>query len=144
MNPTLYEKDYYLWLEETVQLLQTGRFSALDLENLIEEIAYTARSEKRALESNLIQLLMHLLKWKYQANRRSNSWRGSIVEHRQRIRDSFEDSPSLKPYFTEIFNRCYQDAVELATAETGLEPDTFPLQCPLTVEEVLKPGYLPD
>ena len=144
MNPTLYDKDYYLWLEQTVQLLQTGKFSALDLENLIEEIAYMARREKRALESNLIQLLMHLLKWKYQTNRRSNSWRGSIVEHRQRIRDSFEDSPSLKPYFAEIFDRCYQDAIDKAVAETGLEPDTFPVQCPFTAEQVLKPGYLPD
>ena len=144
MNPTLYNQDYYLWLEETVQLLQTGKFSALDIENLIEEIAYMARREKRALESNLTQLLMHLLKWKYQANRRSNSWRRSIVEHRKRIRRDFEDSPSLKRYFEETFNRCYQDAIDLAVAETGLEPNTFPLQCPFTTEEVLKPGYLPD
>ncbi|MGH8000755.1 MAG: DUF29 domain-containing protein, partial [Brasilonema sp.] len=51
-----------------------------------------------AVRSNLRVLLMHLLKLKYQSVKRSNSWRASIVEPRKRIRDSFRDSPSLKPF----------------------------------------------
>ena len=66
MKTNLYDKDYYLWLEETIQLLQEGRLTDLDIFNLIEEIKDMGRSEKNALESNLIVLLMHLLKWKYQ------------------------------------------------------------------------------
>ena len=65
MKTNLYDKDYYLWLEETIQLLQEGRLTDLDIFNLIEEIKDMGRSEKNALESNLIVLLMHLLKWKY-------------------------------------------------------------------------------
>jgi hypothetical protein len=144
MNPTLYDKDYYLWLEGMSQLLQDGKLAELDVENLLEEIQAMARSEKRALASNLRVLLMHLLKWQYQTERRSNSWKSSIVEHRKRIRDSFKDSPSLKPYFTEIFNDCYQDAIDLAAAETGLPLDTFPINCPLSKAESLNPDYLPD
>ncbi len=124
MNLTLYDKDYYLWLEQTVQLLREGKFSEIDINNLTDEIGDMARKEKKEVKSNCRILLMHLLKWKYQPEKRSNSWRSSIVEHRKRIRDSFEDSPSLKPYFVEVFGQSYQDARELAEAETGLLIDT--------------------
>lgn len=144
MSQTLYEKDYYLWLEKTVQLLQDGKLSEIDRYNLIEEIADMGKSQKQAIKSNLRVLLMHLLKWKYQPIRRSNSWKASIVEHRKRIRDSFQDSPSLKPYFAEVFQESYQDARDLAAAETGLDSNIFPMNCPFTSEETLNPSYFPD
>ncbi len=65
MKTNLYDKDYCLWLEETVQLLQERKFTDLDIFNLIEEIKDMGRSEKNALEINLIVVLLHLLKWKY-------------------------------------------------------------------------------
>ena len=104
MKTNLYDKDYYLWLEETIQLLQEGRLTDLDIFNLIEEIKDMGRSEKNALESNLIVLLMHLLKWKYQPEEQSGSWRGSIREHRRRILKAFKNSPSLKSYFEVVFD----------------------------------------
>jgi hypothetical protein len=144
MNPTLYEKDYYLWLEKTVQLLEGGRFSEIDIKNLLEEISDMGKSQKKSLKSNLIVLLMHLLKWKYQPEKQSGSWKGSIREHRRRILDDFEDSPSLKGYFTEIFDKCYQEARKQAADETGLLLEIFPIECPFTIEETLNPDYLPD
>ncbi len=69
-NKTLYESDFYLWLSTTAQLLRNGNFSDLDLDNLIEEIEGMARKEKQVLKSNLRILLMHLLKWKYQSDKR--------------------------------------------------------------------------
>ena len=59
----LYEQDFYLWIQTTAELLKQGRLTELDLENLIDEIETMGRSEKRALESNLEVLLMHLLKY---------------------------------------------------------------------------------
>jgi hypothetical protein len=50
----------------------------------------------------------------------------------------------LKPYFTEIFAECYQDARELAADETGLSLETFPEQCPFSTEEILNTDYLPE
>jgi hypothetical protein len=38
MNKTLYDQDYYLWLEHTTQLLKQGKFSGVDIPNLIDEI----------------------------------------------------------------------------------------------------------
>ncbi|WP_341528102.1 DUF29 domain-containing protein [Nostoc sp. UHCC 0302] len=139
----LYEQDYYLWLEITAKLLREGKLSALDAVNLLEEIEDMGRSEKRAVYSNLKILLMHFLKYKYQPEKRSNSWVATIVEHRQRLKKAFHESPSLQAYFTDIFNECYQDAKELAAAETGLTIDTFPIETPFNPKEILNSNYLP-
>ncbi|MGV2830318.1 DUF29 domain-containing protein [Myxosarcina sp. GI1(2024)] len=140
----LYNHDYYLWLTHTAQLIKEGRFSEIDVSNLIEEIEDMGRSEKRAVKSNLIVLLLHLLKYKYQPAKSSNSWRATIREHRRRLRDMFQESPSLKPYFTQIFEKCYQDSREQAADETGLPLDILPTSSPFTPSEVLDPEYLPD
>ena len=139
----LYDRDYYLWLQHTARLISEGKFSDVDTANLIEEIEDMGRSEKRAVESNLTVLLAHLLKYKYQPQKRSNSWRATIIEHRRRIKKAFRDSPSLKQYFSDIFEEAYQDAIRAAAAETGLPLDTFPPLSPFTPEQVLNPDYLP-
>ena len=141
---SLYEQDFCLWLENTAQLLKNGRLSELDIPNLIEEIEAMGRSEKRAVYSNLKVLLQHLLKYRYQPEKRSKSWKATIREHRQRIKRLFKDSPSLKNYFREIITESYQDASKLAADETGLAVDTFPVELPFTVEEILDAEYLPD
>jgi hypothetical protein len=140
----LYETDYLQWIETTVQRLRSQDFSNVDWENLIEEIESMGRSERRSLESNLIVVIMHLLKWQFQPECRSRSWKSSIVEHRRRIRNDLKDSPSLKPYLAEVFAECYWDAVESASVETGLPMEVFPQLCPYTSVEVLDPNFLPD
>ena len=102
------------------------------------------RSEQNALERNLEQLLMHLIKWKYQPSRRSNSWRYSITEHGLRLKKAFQKSPSLQRYFEKVFDECYQDARLLASRETGLSKDIFPVTCPFPREDILNPEYLPE
>lgn len=138
----LYDQDYYLWLTTTAELLRENQLSALDITNLLEEVEDMGRSEKRALYSNLKVLLMHLLKYQYQPEKRSNSWVASIVEHQQRLRQALKESPSLRSHLTQIFNDCYQDARELAAAETGLSIDQFPPESPFSAENILK--TLPD
>jgi hypothetical protein len=140
----LYEADYLQWIETTVEKLRQRDYAAVDWENLIEEIADMGRSERRGLRSNLIVVLLHLLKWQYQPQMRSGSWKGSIVEHRQRIRDDLVDSPSLKPYLEEVFAKSYSDAVERASAETGLPAGTFPAECPYTAAQILDSEFLPE
>lgn len=139
----LYDRDYYLWLSHTAQLIREGKFAEVDVTNLVEEIEDMGRSEKRAVKSNLVVLLLHLLKYKYQPAKRTNSWKSTIREHRRRLRDDFQFSPSLKGYFGEVFDSCYQDAKKQAADETGLSLDTFPNESPFTSSEVLSPDYLP-
>lgn len=139
---SLYETDYLKWIERTVERLQVQDYSNIDWENLIEEIEDMGRSERKSFKGNLIVVLIHLLKWQYQPELRSGSWKGSIVEHRRRIREALKDSPSLKPYFEEVFAGCYLDAVEQASAETELPVETFPQVCPFTSAEVLDSTFL--
>ena len=59
---TLYDTDFNLWVEAQLSALQSWRLEALDLANLIEEIAGLAKCDKKALRSHLRVLLVHLYK----------------------------------------------------------------------------------
>lgn len=141
---TLYETDYLQWIETTAQKLRDRDYGHVDWEHLIEEIEDMGRSERRSLKSNLIVVLVHLLKWQFQPDYRSGSWEGSIIEHRRRIRDAIDDSPSLYPYLESIFAECYPQAVKQAKAETRLPAETFPEQCPYALVDVLRDEFLPE
>lgn len=143
-SPTLYDRDYFAWIEATLYHLQQQDYSSVDWTNLIEEIADMSRSEKRRLESNLRVVLMHLLKWQYQSERRSGSWQSSIIEHRIRVRKNLMESPSLKPFLEREFSDIYRDAAKIAAAETGLPVDTFPMDCPYAIAQVLDENFLPE
>ncbi|MBD2384206.1 DUF29 domain-containing protein [Cylindrospermum sp. FACHB-282] len=141
---SLYRQDYELWLESTINQLRQHDFDNLDIDLLIEEIEEMGGSLKDALENNLIVILAHLLKWKYQPGHRSGSWRGSIKEHRRRINKSIQKHPSLSRYYETIFEECYPPALDWAVEETGLSQDIFPPQCPFTRQQVIDSQFLPD
>jgi hypothetical protein len=144
-SPTnLYECDFNLWVEATAQLLREGRLAHLDVVNLLEEVESMGNSNKFALSSDLIVVLLHLLKWQYQPNKRTRSWEKSIAEHRRRIDERFETSPSLKRYYVQIFDKCYRNARKQAKIETGLPLAHFPEICPFTSEQVLDEDFLPE
>ena len=143
MNTNLYDQDYYTWLSETAYLLTEGRFSELDIPNLVDEIESMGKSQKRAIESYLKVLLLHLLKWKYQPNSRSSSWRGSIYNARKGIQKRIKESPSLKSYPQELLAECYEIARFNAHIETELPLETFPEISTFTIEQVLDEDFLP-
>lgn len=142
-SQTLYETDYLQWLETTLEKLQSQDYTHVDWENLIEEIADMGRSERRSIKSNLIVILVHLLKWEFQSEKRSGSWEGSIIEHRRRVREALDDSPSLKPHLESIFAESYTQAVKQAKAETGLPVELFPVMSPYELSEVINDEFLP-
>jgi len=138
-----YETDFVAWAEQQASLLKAGELAELDVENLAEEIESLGRSDRRALKSQVTRVILHLLKWHYQPERRSGSWRGSIAEGRVQILALLQDSPSLKPYLLEILAACYDDASLIAIAETTLPDATFPVSCPYTIEQLIDTGFLP-
>lgn len=141
---SLYETDFLHWVETIVEQLRSQNYACVDWTNLIEEIEEMSRRERKSLKSNLVVILLHLLKWQYQPECRTGSWRGRIREHRRRIKDDLQDSPSLLPYLQEVFAECYANAREQAADETGLPLETFPLDCPYEPEQALNSQYLPD
>ncbi|OKH19430.1 DUF29 domain-containing protein [[Limnothrix rosea] IAM M-220] len=132
-----YDEDYQLWLQLTVQKLRSGEYESVDWECLIDEIESMGKRDRHRLKSNLIILLMHLLKWDVQAEKRSGSWESSIIEHRRRIIDDLEDSPSLKPYLITILDSAYDTARRRAKAETGLPLQAFPANCSYSIDKIL-------
>jgi hypothetical protein len=140
----LYETDFNLWIEQTVNHLKKGNLQALDLDNLIEEISDMGRNNRREVFSRLKVLLMHLLKWQYQPEKRTNSWINTIDEQREQLELILRDSPSLKPYLADIFAECYQKEVRGTVNETNLPKETFPVDCPFTQEQVLNWDYFPE
>ncbi|MBD2415673.1 hypothetical protein FACHB389_07980 [Nostoc calcicola FACHB-389] len=144
MNPPfvntkkLYDRDFYLWTQTIAQQLKEHKFDEVDIDNLIEEVESMGRSEKRELKSRLIVLLMHLIKWQYQPEKRSESWRSTISEQRICIELLLEDSPSLQPLLAEVFEDCYQRARLKASDETGIKLNLFPQESPFTLEETLR------
>ncbi|MEH2013791.1 DUF29 domain-containing protein [Nostoc sp.] len=140
-DKNLYEQDFYLWTQTIAHQLKENNFHEIDIPNLIEEIESMGRSEKRELKNRLIVLLMHLLKWQYQPEKRSESWRSTISEQRICIETLLEDSPSLQPLLTEVFEDCYQKARLKASDETGIKLNFFPKESPFRLEETLKNSY---
>lgn len=148
---TLYESDYSAWARRHAELLRAGRYAELDLEHLVEELSDMGRSERRELEGRLLILLAHLLKWEYQYQRLSerwrefkgDSWRATIIEQRLRLTKLMKQAPGLKPILAEAITAAYLDAVQLASDETALPPETFPSHCPYTLEQLLDKSYYP-
>jgi hypothetical protein len=82
------------------------------------------------------------LKWAYQSDQRSGSWRGSIVEARERTADVIEERPSLGAYPAERLARSYAAGLAKAAVETGLADP--PATCPWTAEQVLGGQFWPE
>ena len=144
MAETLYQTDVVAWAREQAELLRAGRFDALDIEHIAEEIEDVGKSEQRELASRLTVLIAHLLKWRYQPERRGNSWRRTIAVQRKDVAYALKESPSLKAKFAdaEWLELVWEKAVALAVDETELE--VFPESCPWTLAEILDPSWLPD
>ena len=132
----LYNKDFIAWSDEQALLLEQQRWDELDLVNLIEEIKDLGNRHRDALESQLTILSMHLLKWQYQPQKRSNSWKSSIREARKQIERLIRKHPVLRIYLEQALEQCYLDAREDASDETGLDINTFPISCPYSIQEI--------
>jgi len=143
-NESLYRKDFHAWCFDQAKLIREKKFDDLDVENLAEEVESVGKSEESELESRLSLLISHLLKWKYQPERRCKSWIFTIKEQRRRVKKHLIKHPSLKHGLDGAFEDSYSDAVMRAEKETKLDIDTFPEQMPFTQEEVMMDGWMPE
>lgn len=141
---TTYQKDFHAWCYEQAEVLAKKQFQDLDIENLIEELIDVGNSLSRELESRLRILFIHLLKWKYQEQRRGFSWQRSIKEQRRRIKKRLDKTPSLKSKLLEISLDAYEDALFDASEETGLSVDVFPKKMFFTIEQALTDDWFPE
>jgi hypothetical protein len=118
-NTDVYATDLYAWCLTTAQLVRTGQWEEIDAAALAEELESLGKSLRRELESRLLGLVMHLLKWQCQPGRRheGHSWYDSIREHRNEIASLLRDNPSLKPQVASFLREVYPEARAWALGE---------------------------
>lgn len=139
-----YDGDLYTWSLEQASLLRAHKFDQIDLEHIIEEIEDMSKSERRALQSFLETLLMHMLKWQFQPVYQGRSWKFTIIEQRKRIKSHLEENPGLKSKLPELIEKAYGYAVTGAVRETGLAVKVFPQECPWSYEQFMNEDFWPD
>ena len=144
MNGGLHDADFYTWTRQQADLLRTGDYLSLDAAHLIEELETMGARERRELETRLSILLQHLLKWRYQPERRGASWKSTIKIQRLDAQRVLHDNPGLKSRLPELFVSAYERARLLASAETGLDESRFPESAPFSLMEALDSDFWPD
>jgi predicted nucleic acid-binding Zn-ribbon protein len=132
----LYDRDFYAWTQQQIQLLRARQWERVDIENLIEELDSLGKQQRQELRNRLGVLLGHLLKWRYQPEARSRSWTGTIREQRQQIQDLLDDNPSLKPYLPEAIAKAYRYGLALVERESAIELKNLPQACPFSEAEI--------
>lgn len=101
---------HYQTAVEIEQELQKGNIpeATTGIKELIEALG---RSEKRALKSQLIRLMAHVIKWQTQPEKRSHSWVATIYNARDEIRDIQTETPSLTDdVMKEMWDKYFQAA----------------------------------
>jgi hypothetical protein len=136
---SLYDRDYYKWIQETIEKLKLQQFDMVDWENLIEEIEDMGRSEKHAVESFLLRLLEHLLKlnyWEGEKERNANHWASEIVNFRMQLKDRLAESPSLNSKIDSTYQRIYPTAKRAISKLFKLPDDAE-----ITLDEALDDNF---
>ena len=139
-----YEEDFYGWISTSIMLLKQKRFGEMDIDHLIEELEDMVSSNETQMINRLTLILSHLLKWQFQPNLRGHSWIYTIREQRKRSKIHIRKNPSIKSKINEIVFDAYDIAISEAAKETGLNEDTFPIQCPYTLEQIMNDEFYPD
>ena len=130
---SLYESDYYLWLNTTAKQLKNGSFENVDLANLIDEIESLGRKERAELRNRLKVLFEHLLKlqyWETEKKWNQKGWMITIEEQKLQIKNLLADSPSLKSQWHTLTQEAYQQALKITKLKTQLDnlPESNPFE----------------
>lgn len=98
-NTTRYDDDFYGWTQTSAALIRQQKWHDADWKHVAEELEALGKRDRHALESRLVTLMLHLLKRRFQPERRQQgrSWRRTILEQRRQFVNLMSDSPSLRP-----------------------------------------------
>ena len=127
-----YDRDLYGWAVEQAALLRAGKIAQADALNIAVELDDVGNEQYDKLESALRLILLHLLKWDHQPERRTRSWHTTIAIQRKHVQKVLRKNPGLRPLVDEAVTEAYDDARLEASAETDRDENTFPEACPYT------------
>ena len=129
---------HYLTAKKIKSAMEENDLNEVELG--LEELSNSLeRSDKRALLYQLEKLMIHIIKWEIQPEKRSGSWALTILRARYEIEDIREETPSLNRKFIEsIWNKSFSHAKNIAEAETGVKTDNIKK---LTWQDVFEKEY---
>ncbi len=139
----LYDNEYDQWLTEMVKLLKNRDLENLDYENLIEELEDLGRSEKNAVKSLLLQIIIHLMLyqfWQLEKDRNANHWAAEIITFRVQLEDKL--TTNLRNYLVDELPKIYQNALLIVRKKTQL--NSLPEQCPYSLGQLLDKQWFPN
>lgn len=131
------DSDFAAWIYDQVAALKEGRFSDLDIDDLVDEVESLAKRDFKAFTSALRIILLHMLKWDFQPERRGNSWRRSINAARKAAWAELASSPSFRSRIRDATDDAYGSARMIAADETGVFERNFPVECPYDWDEIM-------
>ena len=132
------DSDFAAWIYGQVAALREGRFSDLDVDELTDEVESLAKRDFKKLRSHLRVILMHMLKWDWQREKRDVSWRKSINASRDRVWGELASSPSFRPRVDEAIAQAFPAARREAWEETGVfKLEHEPKTCPYSWDEIM-------
>jgi hypothetical protein len=154
----LYEKDFYLWLQENLRLLKNRELDLVDWENLLEEIEDMGKGLFKSVRSHMSTIMEHLYKWENfrYVPEMGYDWIETITNARRELRDIFEDNPSLrgKAQDRDTLQRAWELAVHALIDWFKLPRNKalvqfyfkgriptkkdFPQECPYTFEQIME------
>ena len=146
MNNTLYDTDFYLWIDQQANYLKKQDILNLDWQNLTEELESLGREQKHKVDSYLKQVLIHLLLYKYWNTEKdycAAGWEEEITNFRDELEWLLE-SRSLYNYCIEKMEIIYLKARQRVIKKTGLPPSLIPLECPFEFSQIFDVNYLPN
>src|ERR1035437_7116710 len=118
---SLYDSDFYLWTQQAAESLRSGVLASDDLEHAAEEIADMGKRDRRELESRMMALGTHLIKWAAQPQlRETSTWLATINEQRTQIEGVLAQSPSLRALLVIDLPPVYTKAAKQAAIETRI------------------------
>jgi hypothetical protein len=136
----LYETDILVWSEQQAELLRRLAHGErvndqLDWEHLIEEVESVGSEQLHAVESLLLQALVHMLKAQgWPLARDVENWRADARGFRAQAANRF--APSMRQRLD--LARLYRQALRAVPATMdGQPPQPLPESCPATLDELL-------
>ena len=143
MSTPDYETDFYTWTQTQAEALRAKDWAALDLEHLAEEIEDVGNSVRFALESQLVRLLLHLLKVAYDpAARPRRGWRVTVANAREEI--AKRATGGLHRHPAAYLPDAYRQARRNAALALDRPLADVPEACPWSVEQVLDEDFWPE
>ena len=130
-------ESHYLTAIEIERALLAARYEAAEA-GVKERIEALGRSEKRALKSQLIRLMAHVIKWKTQPERRSYGWVATIYNAREEIADIESETPSLTG---DVINAMWDNCFRAALREAEGEMNQKATSSSLSLQEVFEDEY---